>query len=79
MEKATSPTPQESKLFTQMNFPDAIKKVIEGKKIHRIDWEDKSYYGFLNGEFLSLHKPDGKNYKWIITDGDLSGIDYIVL
>jgi len=82
MENTTSPTPQQTGAKSPtatMNFPQAMEKVIEGKKIHKIEWKDKEFYGFLNGEFLSLHKPDGRNYKWIISDGDLNGDDYIVL
>ena len=81
MENTTSPTPQKTRAKEQnhLNFPDAMKQVILGKKIHKLEWEDKGFYGFLNGEFLSLHKPDGKNYKWIMNDGDLQGDDYIVL
>jgi len=80
MENTTSPKKEETTSDqTPMNFPQAMEKVIEGKKIHKIEWKDKEFYGFLNGEFLSLHKPDGRNYKWIISDGDLNGDDYIVL
>ena len=65
--------------YKEMTFPEAMKEVIGGKKIHKKEWEDKEYYGFLNGDILSLHKPDGKNYQWIISDGDLYGDDYIIL
>ncbi len=65
--------------FVQMDFPKAIKEVIAGKKIYRMEWKDRNYYGFLNGDILSLHKPDGKIYQWIINDGDLMGKDWIVI
>ena len=79
--ETTSPNPKETSQLskTKMDFTEAIKQIIDGKKVHKLEWENKEYYGFLNGEILSLHKPDGKNYKWIISIGDLSGIDYIVL
>jgi len=63
----------------EMNFPDAIREVINGKKIFRLEWLDKGFYGFLNGETLSLHKPDGASYKWIISSGDLTAEDWIVI
>lgn len=62
-----------------MNFPEAMAKVIEGKKVHKLEWKNPKYYAFLNGEFLSLHKPNGINHKWIINAGDLMGEDYIVV
>lgn len=63
----------------EMDFPDAIREVIAGKKIHRLEWSDKEYYGFLNGDILSLHKPDGNNYKWIVNEGDLIAEDWIII
>jgi len=80
-EITTSPTQKESAPVgtIKMTFSQAIEKVIDGKRIHKLEWKDKEFYGFLNGDVLSLHKPDGKNYKWIISDGDLSGNDYITV
>ena len=73
-----SPT-VESKIEKDLTFPEAIKEVINGKKITRREWEDKEVYGFLNKDILSLHKSDNKNYQWIINDGDLSAIDWFVI
>ena len=61
-----------------MSFPAAIEAVSKGKRIHKLEWKDKAYYGFLNNDILSLHKPDGKNYQWMISEGDLLGDDFIV-
>ena len=48
-------------------------------KVHKLEWEDKNYYAVLNNGTLHLHKPDGKFYNWIISEGDMSGEDYIIL
>ncbi len=78
-----SPTPDKSKTLDPsqktLDFPDAIRQVKEGKKVHKLEWENRDYYGFLNGNILSLHKPDNKNYQWVISEGDLMGNDYIVI
>lgn len=63
----------------KMDFMQAIKAVIDGKKICRTEWKTKEHYGFLNEHFLSLHKPDGKNYQWIVSDGDLFGTDWTIM
>jgi len=80
---AMSPTPRvkpvELGAQKMMDFPDAIREVIAGKKIYKAEWENKEFYGFLNGNVLSIHKPDGKNYQWVINDGDLMGNDWIVI
>ena len=62
-----------------MDFATALKEVLNGKKIHKLEWKDEGFYGFLNEEILSLHKPDGNNYQWIINKGDLEGTDYVVI
>lgn len=62
-----------------MTFIDAVKCVSEVVKIHKLEWQDKEYYGVLRDGKLQLHKPDGKFYDWIIGDGDLYGEDWIVL
>jgi len=77
MEKqSTSPTGVTSK---EMKFSDTISYLLEGKKIHRLGWKDKEEYGIIDNAILKIHKPDGKLYKWILNDGDLSGKDFIVL
>ena len=82
METASSPTGKETtqtENLKEIGFPKAMDEISKGKKVHKLEWKDKAFYGHLNGEHLSLHKPDGKNYQWIISDGDMAGTDYIVL
>lgn len=63
----------------RLSFFEAMKEVLNGKHIYKEEWGDKAYYGFLNDTILSLHKPDGINYQWVISLGDMEGEDYIVL
>ena len=62
-----------------MNFPEAISAIIEGKKITKLEWNDKEIYGVLNDNILMLHKKDGIMYNWMLSDGDLLGEDWIVV
>ena len=62
-----------------MNFSQAIEVVLLDKKIHKLEWKDKQFYGVLHNEILMLHKPDGKLYPWKLSKGDLNGTDYIVV
>lgn len=62
-----------------MDFPQAISEVIKGSKIRRASWEDKQYYGLLQEGRLKLHKPDGQLSDWVLTDGDLLGVDWVVV
>lgn len=62
-----------------LDFPEAIREVINGKKITRIEWNDMGTYCFLNKDILAIHKADGKNYQWVINDGDLLAKDWIIV
>jgi len=76
--QAQSPTPTKNVVNVGiMNFPTAIERVIQGQKIYRLEWNEENLYGFLNAGILSLHKPDGNNYQWIINDGDLFATDWM--
>jgi len=61
------------------DFPTAIKKITDGYKISKKEWDDENYYGVLVDEKVMLHKPDGTNYCWIIKAGDLTGVDWFII
>ncbi len=88
MENKTSPLPitspppvTNSSKETTMSFPDAVKEIIKGKKITKLEWGNKNYYGFLDKEkaLLVIHKPDNSLHQWLISEGDLLGNDFITL
>ena len=70
-----------------MNFYDAIRQAIVGKKIQRISWptpdygvmSDLSVKGKGLGELMIYTSKDGKLHKWIINDGDINGIDWVIV
>ena len=70
-----------------MNFYDAIRQAIEGKKIQRISWptpdygvmSDLSVKGKGLGELMIYTSKDGKLHKWIINDGDINGEDWVIV
>lgn len=61
------------------DFFEALEYVLKGKKIHKLEWKDEGFYGFMKDEQLHLHKPAGTVHPWIISYGDMTGTDYIVL
>jgi len=75
--ESSSPTPQ--KELIKMDFPSAIKEIIAGKKVTKLEWCNKMAYGVLERDWLLLYKEDGKAYQWIISEGDLRGKDYVVI
>lgn len=76
VEKGMSPTPRRVK---EMDFPDALREVIAGKKITKLEWCNKEVYGVLDGEVLVLWKDDGKEYQWILSEGDIKGEDWVII
>lgn len=60
-------------------FPAAIQAIIDGQKITKLEWGTPEYYGLLKDGLLMLHKPDDKFYQWIVSDGDLTGQDWVIL
>ena len=62
-----------------INFYQALELVANGKKVTKIEWGNKDIYGYLKDGILTLHKENEKDYHWLVSDGDLAGIDYIEL
>lgn len=75
----TSPIPAKANSDNKtLSFSEALKAVADFKTITKQEWADDQYYGLLHNGFLMLHKPDGKFYQWIVSDGDLLGEDWVV-
>ena len=65
--------------LVKYDFPEIMRKLIDGNKITKLEWNNKNIYGVLNEGILMLHKEDGKFYKWIINEGDILGTDWITV
>ena len=71
-----SPVPH--KRPVELSFPDAIREVLNLKRITRVAWETNDTYGALKDGFLMIFIK-GEWHQWIVNDGDLNAIDWIVL
>lgn len=63
----------------QLDFYDALREIMAGKTVTKREWGDRNYYGILEDGRLRIHKPDGKTYDWILSDGDIYGDDFVVI
>ena len=70
-----TPTPQPQ--ARTMDFPDAMREIINGKKVTRVEWGNTDY-GFLDGEWLSIFTK-GAVHVWKVNDGDMEGRDWMVV
>jgi hypothetical protein len=76
-------TPVVEPVSVGMDFPDAIRKVIEGKRIARTSWGNADYGVLKDGFLVIFHKKEEENlpdfHTWLVNDGDLQATDWIVL
>jgi hypothetical protein len=79
MKKLTTSPVIKKNEFLPTDFPQAIRAVINGKKITKLEWGFDGYYGIMKDGFLMLHKPDGKDYTWTVSEADMTGTDWVVL
>lgn len=79
MQGALTPKPKtimESRALT-MDFPDAMRRIMEGKRVARISWGNKDYCLLKDG-WLSIFTK-GTMHTWSVNDGDMEGQDWIVV
>jgi hypothetical protein len=77
--KTTSPLPEiieEGDVL--MDFPNAMKEVIEGRKVTRLEWKNPEIYCLLKDTYLTIHI-NGEFKNWIVNDGDMLGTDWTVI
>lgn len=72
-----SPTPPVAPK-KELSFPEAMKAVINGEKITRLEWGKTDEYGELRENFLMLYR-NGKFHTWIVSEGDLLAMDWVTL
>jgi len=73
-----TPIPREQGKAVTMDFPDAIREIIKGKKVRRISWETQTDHGLLKDGWLTIHTK-GAYHTWSVNDGDLEANDWVVL
>ena len=72
-----SPLPSKEANDT-MTFPEAMKQIIQGEKVTKLEWNDPETYLILTTH-LYLHKSAGTEHPLIVSDGDMLGEDWIVV
>ena len=62
---------------TVMDFPYALRELMLGKKVTKLEWGNPDIYLVLVDKHPLLHSTDGL-HQLILSDGDLFGEDWIV-
>ena len=78
IEENLTPIPRKQGESLTMDFPDAIRQIMDGKKVARMSWNNKDYCLMGEDEFLTVFTGD-KLHRWLISLGDTSGNDWYVV
>jgi hypothetical protein len=73
-----TPMPKIQGKAMTMDFPDAIREVIKGNKIARVEWGNEDY-GFLKDESLGIFTKGRFFTYWNVSQGDMEAQDWIVV
>jgi len=73
-----SPVILKKQINGMMTFSEAMYQVIVGKKITRLEWNDKNEYGMLKEGWLQIYTK-GQFHIWKISDGDMLNSDWVVI
>lgn len=72
-----TPAPKKEPQARTMDFIDAIKKIMEGKKVARVSWGNDDY-GFMHDGWLSIFTKNAI-HTWSVSDGDMEGQDWVMV
>lgn len=75
-----SPIPKKksNKTSASLSFSNAMQAIINGGKVRREEWSDKEEHCLLKDNFLMIHR-SGKFHAWIVSEGDMMAIDWIIV
>lgn len=82
MEMVKSPVP--SKVVSgpkTLSFLDAIREIMNGRKVSRLEWKTNDVYCGLVDNFLMVFRGDTDKmwHAWSVNDGDLFSTDWFVM
>lgn len=70
------------KVSQRMSFPDAMAEAFKGNRITKEEWNSQNNFAMLRNGTLQIYtagKEGLKWYNWIISDGDMAGLDWFVV
>ena len=62
----------------QMDFPGAMRAMLDDGRVTRAEWDDPDAYGALRDGWLQIHLSDGW-HAWQVSAGDMRADDWIVV
>lgn len=83
--KVSMPTPRKpatspESTSVSFDFPEAMRQVILGKEITKLEWGNPQIRCTLKDGHLKIFLLSNNRWNdWIISDGDLMGMDWMVI
>lgn len=85
-----SPAASPNKEMAGMDFGTALKTIVHGGRVTKLEWADPNIYllmfmwGASNpntpaGMYLTIHHADGTMHPLCVNDGDILGEDWVVV
>lgn len=74
-----SPVPELSSSNIQMDFPNAIRQILSGERVTKLEWNNQDIYLLLFQGFLSIRKADGSVTQLLVSEADMVGEDWVKL
>lgn len=62
----------------EMDFCEALKQTLDGKKITRIAWDTNTIFGQMLNDRLNIFI-NGEFHSWTLVSGDIVATDWVVL
>lgn len=84
-DKIVSSSPVPTKKIVMLNFYDALRETIEGKRLTKVEWDDVNTYILADENWLLIHrghcdmkecKKGCKTHRLMISRGDMEGVDW---
>lgn len=63
---------------TAMDFYEALKQIMAGKKLTRADWHNEDCI-FMHAGAMHIRKTDGSLHTLIVSDGDIAATDWALV
>ena len=61
------------------NFPEAMRELLQGVKVTKLEWDNDNIYLTIYNGFLMIKLEDGLLHQLIVSEGDMQGVDWVVL
>ncbi len=62
----------------KITFPQAIRAIMDGKKVRRLSWKNVDEYCVLMDEWLKIFIRN-EFHTWQVSQGDMEGDDWVII